>query len=95
MECVQTQVDGLRVSEGAAWNPQGKFLVVVTEPDDRAPDLRGLVARTLHRRRLGTDAKSSDWTGIGHFGNVHWIPIRNWEQWKSYTSVLNGSVAHY
>jgi hypothetical protein len=36
MECVKTQVDGLRESEGAAWNPQGKFLVVVTEPDDIA-----------------------------------------------------------
>jgi hypothetical protein len=36
MECVKTQVDGLRESEGAAWNPEGKFLIIVTEPDDTA-----------------------------------------------------------
>jgi hypothetical protein len=36
MESVRTQVDGLKESEGAAWNPQGRFLIVVTEPADTA-----------------------------------------------------------
>jgi hypothetical protein len=36
IESVKTQVDRLKESEGAAWNPEGKFLVVVTEPDNTA-----------------------------------------------------------
>jgi hypothetical protein len=37
MESVKTQVDDLKESEGAAWNPQGRFLVVVTESDHTVP----------------------------------------------------------
>jgi hypothetical protein len=37
MESVRTQVDGLKEAEGAAWNPQGRFLIVVTETAYTAP----------------------------------------------------------
>jgi hypothetical protein len=37
MESIKTQVDGLKESEGAAWNPQGMFLVVVTESARSVP----------------------------------------------------------
>jgi hypothetical protein len=37
IESLRTQVDELKELEGGAWNPQGKFLVVVTGPDHTPP----------------------------------------------------------